>query len=661
MKIGTYGWVVTGVSLIATSAALAQSEEPVDLGVIRIETDAAQGLLGNAEITDEDLEARDPDSLKEVFDGETAVTASGGAAIGQKVFVHGVEESLLAVTIDGARQNKSAFHHTGNVLIDPFMLKSVNISSGLAPADAGPGALAGTLAYETKNARDLLDEGDNFGGYATLTWGTNGQGWRSGLNLFGRAGGFEWVVGGSLALGEDYDDGDGTRVRGTAPEVFNGLAKVAYTSDSGHRLSFSASQTEDRGDRTGQAGPGGIIVLRPDFGGLVGNPNELFEGLSRRRSLTLTYTDEQPTGWFAPTAQLTYNEQEIDVVGLYGVNKSFSGKFENEFQLGNGTVNAGIDFFRETARGEGRGPGPFGSTGKESLFNVGLYAQARQNLNDRISVSYGARYDFQNFKGADDSTFTKGGFSANGAVDVVLSDMLTLTAGAASVWGGYELGEAALINFGTPWNYAGFVPSRSNSARLGLRFDHGGLQVGAALFYTEINDIAAVLPVTPGARGQTVDLTTKGIDASVRYDWDNAFAKLNYTYADVTVDGKTITSTAYYLGRPTGHLFALEGGWDVNQSWRVGGIAQIALKNDKTAGLSVGRLGAMGPLPAYQVVDLYAEYVPEALPNMKVRFAADNIFNETYASRSSDGIGLPGIIPANEPGRQFSITASMKF
>ncbi|MEC7962971.1 MAG: Plug domain-containing protein, partial [Pseudomonadota bacterium] len=115
-----------------TAAPLWAQEIVTPLEEIRIDSDAAQSLLGNAEITEEDLENRNPASLQDVFAGETAVTASGGAAIGQKVYVNGIEESLLSVTIDGARQNKSAFHHTGNVLIDPELLKSVEVTSGLA-------------------------------------------------------------------------------------------------------------------------------------------------------------------------------------------------------------------------------------------------------------------------------------------------------------------------------------------------------------------------------------------------------------------------------------------------------------------------------------------------------------------------------------------------
>ena len=126
----TYGWILTG-AVAATGAAQAQEADPYFLGTLRIESSAAQALLGNEEIDEEDLENRNAATTKDVFAGESSITASGGAAIAQKVYVNGIEESLLSITIDGARQNKSAFHHTGNVLLDPALLKRVEVSEGL--------------------------------------------------------------------------------------------------------------------------------------------------------------------------------------------------------------------------------------------------------------------------------------------------------------------------------------------------------------------------------------------------------------------------------------------------------------------------------------------------------------------------------------------------
>lgn len=622
----------------------------VDLGEIRIEAEEAQNLLGNVTITEEDLEARAPMTTKDIFTGESAVTAGGGAAIAQKIFVNGIEESLLSVTIDGARQNKSAFHHTGNVLLDPALLKAVQVSKGLAPADSGAGALAGSIAYETKDANDLLEEGDNFGGLATLGTADNGIDLSSSLSVFGRASGFEYLLSATRRSGDDYEDGDGNVVPGTEADLTDYVGKFAYESQNGHRFEFAGSQTEDTGLRTAQAGPGGILFTRPDFAGITSGPSVLAEGLSRRTSYTFTYTNTQPQGIWDPLVQISYNEQEIDAIGVYGVNESLSGTIKNSFAISGGTLTAGIDFFDETAEGEGRGPGPFASSGREELSNVGIFAQARQDISDRVSVSYGARLDSQSFTGADGSDFSDEGISVNGAVDVILSDKWSLNAGLASTWGGYELGEAALVNFGSAWNYAGFTTSRAEAARIGLRYDYGGWKFGAALFHTDVSDIAAVLP-SAGARGATADLTSQGIDASAEYSWYAGFVRANWTYADVELDGEAVGSTAYYLGRPMGHIVALEGGWQIDDQWRVGGTAEIALKNTDTD----------TTLPGYQVFNVYTTYTPPAAENLELRLGINNLFDETYASRSSDGIDSSRVIPLNEPGRTVSVTARLRF
>ncbi|KUP91823.1 TonB-dependent receptor domain-containing protein [Tritonibacter horizontis] len=636
-------------SLLAQTV-VAQEENVIVLEPIRIQAPASQSVLGNDEITQEQIEARNPASTREVFAGESSVTTGGGAAIAQKVFVNGIEESLLSVTIDGARQNKSAFHHTGNVLLDPELLKSVGITKGLAPADAGPGALAGSIAYETKDADDLLEEGDPFGGLFTLGTTSNGTKLDTSLSLFGRSGSLEYLLSATRRTGDDYEDGDGNEVLGTQADLTDFVGKFAYESLEGHRLEFAASRTEDTGLRAAQAGPGGILFIRPDFSGITSGPSVLAEGLSRRTSYTLTYNNTQPAGQWDPTFQLSHNEQEIDAIGVYGTNKSLSGTFKNSFAIAGGSVTAGLDFFRETAEGEGRGPGPFGSSGKEELNNIGLFAQARQDLGDRFSVSYGARFDSQDFTAADGTEFSDNGLSVNGAVDVVLSDTWSLTAGLASSWGGYELGEAALVNFGTAWDYTGFAPSRATSGRIGLRYDNGPWKVSAALFQTKVKDIAAVLP-TDGARGALSDLTSRGFDASAEYNWLSGFARVNWTYADVELNEAVIGTTDYYLGRPVGHVIALEGGWTIDTQWRVGGTAEIALENDDAATV----------LPAYEVFNVYAAYRPRNIDNLEIRLDVQNLLDATYQSRSSDGVGSTRVIALNEPGRTFGLTARLRF
>jgi len=668
MRNKVWDMTFTKKALLLTTAAFTASaaiaQDGVELDAIRIESDAAQDVLGNTEITSEDIDDRNPQTMADVFAGETEITASGGAPMAQKVFVHGIEESLLNVTIDGARQNKAVFHHAGNVLIDPTLLKSVEVTSGLAPADQGQGALGGSIAYETKDARDLLEPGRSFGGMASLGFSNNGNTFNRSLTVYGMQDGFEYLLSGTRATGSNYTDGSGAVVPGSAADLSSYVAKLAFTSDSGKRIEFTADHTTDAGPRSGQerlTAPGGAgtgrYYIRPDFFNLTGGPwrNVEVPTETSRRSYTLTYTDEAPEGIWAPTIQLSYNEQELDGQQITkGINTGLSGVAKNDFLIGNGVLTAGLDFFHDTA--ESTGAPVVGLPSKETLNNVGVFAQMRQDLSDRVSLSYGIRADMQSFKTANGQTFKDSGVSVNAAADIMLTDTLSLNIGAASVWGGYELSEASLINTVaggstySAWNYQNVVPSRSNNARIGLRYDNGPLTVSGALFYTEIKNAPYLFAAT---RAPQPTITTRGFDASLRYAMASGYVQANYTYADVRENGAPIgnSGTSYYWGRPVGHLIGLSAAFDVAPGIAVGGSAEIAL--DDNSGTT--------PLPGYEVLNVFATYTPQQFDNLEVRLDVKNVFNETYTRRTAGGYGNGSVALLNEPGRTIGLTVSTKF
>ncbi|WP_136636041.1 TonB-dependent receptor domain-containing protein [Pseudooceanicola onchidii] len=641
-------------------APLVQAQDVVQLDTIRVESDAAQDALGNTVISEEEMAERNAASADELFAGQSEILATGGAVVAQKVMVHGIEESNLAVTIDGARQNKGAFHHTGNVPIDPYLLKQVQVSSGLAPADAGPGALAGVIAYETKDAADLLEDGNTFGGVASLAYNSNGNGFRRNLAVFGLQGGFEYLLGYSHQTGDDYVDGSGKTIGGTEPELTDYFGKFAYTSDSGKRIEFSAENISDKGMRPFQGG-----FARPDFEAVPGRPTTYLMAVTERTSYALTYSDENPDGALTPTIQLAFNEQYVDVGTVKGRNTSLSGKIENDFYVGSGVLTAGVDFFVDEATPigpVGTTANTYASVNSEKVQSIGVYAQMRQDVGDRLSLSYGFRADSQTFTSPTGQKWSDSGLSANASADVILSDQLTLNVGAASVWGGYELNEASLINLqqlrgGVLTNsfatYATPTTSRANNARIGLRFEQGPLTLAGALFHTEIT--GADDPFTAAASVNTI--TSQGVDLSMRHTASRGYFEANWTYADVKTNGSTTPTTGYYVGRPVGHIIGLSGAYDVTEEIRIGGTAEIALKNDAPASLGA----PYSALPGYEVVNLWATYKPKAVKNLEVRFDIKNVFDETYSGRGNDGVGFANVVPLTEPGRSFGIMATMRF
>ena len=158
-----YSLTVSTIALLSATQALGQAEDPFVLGTIFLGSDAteADGEIG---LSNDDLTRINPTDLQDEFKSQPTIQVGSSLPVSQKIYVNGVEENNLNVTIDGARQNNRIFHHSATTYIDPELLRAVRVDPGVAPADAGPGAKAGAIAFETKDVDDLLPEGRSVGG-----------------------------------------------------------------------------------------------------------------------------------------------------------------------------------------------------------------------------------------------------------------------------------------------------------------------------------------------------------------------------------------------------------------------------------------------------------------------------------------------------------------
>ncbi|MDS7594630.1 TonB-dependent receptor [Agrobacterium tumefaciens] len=651
--------ILNGTAVIGDPGATTSTDEGNVLAPIVIEAqDIGQGDIAETIIGTRQLERLNPVNIADVFREEAGIQVGSSLPMSQKVYVNGIEETNLAISIDGARQNNKVFHHNATNLIDPSILRAIDVDAGIAPADAGPGALAGAISYETKKVADLLDEGKSLGGLVTSTYDLNSHTAVTGISGYGSKEGLDFLGYLTLGKGNEFNDGGGNEVEGTKTNIVSGLGKIGYEFESGDRLEISHDRVEDDAPRPYRANSGFVATPR------TWEPRLRDYRLARQNTV-ITYTDETPEQWWDPKVILAYGATKV-TIPIYGSSgrlyddtgetSSLNGKFENKFSFDIGNVVSGIDFYSDRAELHD----PY-EAGRESAFNLGAYTQARLEPWDRTRLSFGGRVDRQRFTGVNGQDFSDSGISANISGEYDLTDIFSAKAGFSRVWAGVPLTENFIIN--PRWDYGDDGPE-SVTARnylIGLTARHHGFMAEASLFGTDIAD--ARVPVHNPAAGGALrqrDLRSRGFEIGVGYESTGGYAKAKYVHIDVDVDGRPASSdSGNYLASPVGDIITVSAARvfeDLNLT--IGGDIEIAPEYDHVDENAQSR---RIPYAAYTVVNAFAEWKPERLRNITFRAEVRNLFNETYSQRATYGQEFGNVTPLSEPGRSFLIAAKAKF
>lgn len=120
-------WLLAAHTSFISISAYAQDAGTTQLNRIVIEAPAEASVA----VGEEDLQRINPEDVQDLFASEPSISVGSSLPISQKIYVQGVEENNLAVSIDGSRQNNKIFHHNATTLIDPALLKAVSIEPAL--------------------------------------------------------------------------------------------------------------------------------------------------------------------------------------------------------------------------------------------------------------------------------------------------------------------------------------------------------------------------------------------------------------------------------------------------------------------------------------------------------------------------------------------------
>ena len=86
------------------------------------------------------ITTRNATLLKDVMRDIPGVYVGGTNGMNQKIYMRGVSDRGLNITIDGAKQNGNTFHHNADLLIDPDLIKAVEVEVGAKSVVNGSGA-----------------------------------------------------------------------------------------------------------------------------------------------------------------------------------------------------------------------------------------------------------------------------------------------------------------------------------------------------------------------------------------------------------------------------------------------------------------------------------------------------------------------------------------
>ena len=127
-----------------------------------------------------------PSTLSDIFASQPWLDFTKSARRnGQVPVMRGYRGDAITVLFDGVRQNFEA-QHDGKFFIDPSLLKRVEVLRGSNSALYGSGGLGGVIAFETKDAADLLKPGENFGVLLSSGYQSVNNEYLESLALFGR-------------------------------------------------------------------------------------------------------------------------------------------------------------------------------------------------------------------------------------------------------------------------------------------------------------------------------------------------------------------------------------------------------------------------------------------------------------------------------------------
>ncbi|MBJ4955925.1 TonB-dependent hemoglobin/transferrin/lactoferrin family receptor [Salmonella enterica subsp. enterica serovar Goldcoast] len=560
-----------------------------------------------------------------------------GRTNGQDVNLRGYDRRGVLVLVDGVRQGTDT-GHLNSTFLDPALIKRIEVVRGPSALLYGSGALGGVIAYDTADAKDLLEAGKNSGYRVFGTAASGDHSLGMGASAFGRTDTLDGLLAWSTRDRGNLRQSDGT----TAPNdeaINNMLAKGSWKIDSAQTLAGSLRYYNNDAREP----------KNPQTSAADASNNPMTDRSTIQRDAQLTYTlAPVDNDWLNADARIYWSEARINAQNTDATNEfrkqtTKGGKIDNRSRLftdsfASHLLTYGGEYYRQEQR---PGGATTGFPEAKIDFSSG-WLQDEITLRDLpVTVLGGTRYD--SYRGSSDgyADVDADKWSSRAGMTVTPADWLMLFGSWAQAFRAPTMGEmyndAKHFSIGRFYtNY--WVPNpnlrpETNETQeygFGLRFDDllmasDALEFKASYFDTKAKDYISTSVNFAAATTMSYNVPNAkiwGWDVMAKYSADLFSLDMAYnrTRGKDTDTGEYISSinpdtVTSKLNIPVAH-----------SGFSVGWIGTFA---DRSTHIS----SSYTKQPGYAVNDFYVSYQgQQALKGMTTTLVLGNAFDKEYWS-----------------------------
>nr|QGT50403.1 hypothetical protein Helico5904_0750 [uncultured Helicobacter sp.] len=513
-------------------------------------------------------------NLSETFVKDSEIQVGGGAKIAQKLYVRGLEDRMFRVRLDGIVQNGNIFHHQGNMLFDPFLVKSISIQKGFADIENGAGALAGGIDIVSKNTFDLLGKNQNYGAYFALG-GQSNYGINTSLAAYAR---LAEKLG--LLASYNFEDmpyyraGNHQKVSSSESKAHNVLFKLDFQANAHHSMNLTYHFTN-----LGSIAPYSANVILDSAPTLYANTlNAHNLGLSYLYDIqdfslkyNMYYTHKSLV--MNPTSEINspaagggghdHNHEEAPLdLALQNLGADLI--FKHSFASSRYFLKYGLNYqmilsnaYHLTDRQQDHG-----NTGKELGAVYGGFIAGEINLLDSLSLDIGSRYDVYSYRDKFSQQHTNNGFSPYISLLYTPINDLSLRISYDYATRGAMPIDVSLLTNSHATISSNLKAENMSNTQIDADFDNGFLSLRGSAYYSLlknfINNYTNNGVDEHNSLSKNMEKPVEVLGYEVGAGLDFTYAKIEFSLAQsfLSYDKKPITDT-FELGVNSGRSYNL--------------------------------------------------------------------------------------------------------